>query len=111
MEGTIVKEGAKLYKAIVAENTVIGKNCEIGVGEYRENEVDKRVYASDLVVIGEKTTIPDGIKIGKNTAVWGETTYQDYNNGMLQSGGYLVKAGEEKSYQDQRETKPLKQIQ
>lgn len=95
MEGAIVKEGTKLYKTIVAENTVIGKNCEIGIGEYRENEVDKRVYTSDLVVIGEKTTIPDGIKIGKNTAVWGETTYQDYNNGMLQSGGYLVKAGEE----------------
>lgn len=94
MEGSVVKAGAKLYKAIVAENTVIGKNCEIGVGEYKENAVDTRVYASELAVIGEKTVIPDGIKVGKNTAIWGETEASDYENGMLPSGGYLVKAGD-----------------
>ncbi|MDO4938881.1 MAG: glucose-1-phosphate adenylyltransferase [Lachnospiraceae bacterium] len=96
MEGTVIKAGSKLYKVIVAENSVIGRDCLIGVGEYRENEVDKRVYASDLAVIGERTIIPDGITIGKNTAVWGNTTYDDYNDKALQSGGYLVKAGEEK---------------
>lgn len=95
MEGCVVKAGSKLYKAIVAENTVIGQNCEIGVGEYRDNEVDQRVYCSDLAVIGEKSVIPDGVKIGKNTAIWGETTVEDYPNGTLQSGGYLVKAGDE----------------
>ena len=94
MEGSVVKAGAKLYKTIVAENTVIGKNCEIGVGEYRENAVDTRVYASELAVIGEKTVIPDGIKVGKNTAIWGITEASDYENGMLPSGGYLVKAGD-----------------
>ena len=95
MEGCVVKAGSKLSKAIVAENTVIGQNCEIGVGEYRDNEVDQRVYCSDLAVIGEKSVIPDGVKIGKNTAIWGETTVEDYPNGTLQSGGYLVKAGDE----------------
>lgn len=96
MEGTVISAGTKVYKSIIAENTVIGQNCEIGIGEYRENEVDKRVYCSDLAVIGEKSVIPDGVRIGKNTAVWGVTTADDYTDGMLQSGGYLVKAGDEK---------------
>ncbi len=94
MKGSVVGAGTRLYKTIVAENTRIGKNCEIGAGEYRDNAVDPRVYAAELAVIGEETVIPDGIRIGKNTAVWGVTTAADYENGELPGGGYLVKGGE-----------------
>jgi glucose-1-phosphate adenylyltransferase len=93
MRDTVVKKGAKITKAIIAENSVIGENAELGVGEFRESTYDKRVYNADLVTVGENTVIPDGVKIGKNTAVWGVTEPADYPDGQLQSGDAIVKAG------------------
>ena len=45
------------------------------------------------MTIGEHTVIPDGVKVGKNTAIWGNTEAADYPDGMLQSGDAIVKAG------------------
>lgn len=37
--------------------------------------------------------IPPDVKIGKNTAISGVTTSEDYPDGLLDSGEYIVKAG------------------
>jgi len=94
MDNTVIKAGTKVEKAIIAEDCVIGRNCVLGDGEYRESTYNKKVYASDLVTIGEKTIVPDGVSIGKNTALLGETTLEDYPNGRLESGDAIIKAGE-----------------
>ena len=96
MQNTTVKKGAKIYKSIVAENCEIGENAVIGVGEMAESQLDKKVYASDLATIGENSVIPAGVTIGKNTAISGVTTPEDYVNGALPSGGYIIKAGEDR---------------
>ena len=93
MKGTTIGAGTKISKAIVAEDVCIGANCELGVGEFKPSTYDARVYNADLVTIGERTTIPAGVKVGKNTAIWGETTAEDYPNGLLDSGDAIVKAG------------------
>ena len=93
MKGTTIGAGTKIAKAIVAEDVCIGANCELGVGEFKPSTYDARVYNADLVTIGERTTIPAGVKVGKNTAIWGETTAEDYPNGLLDSGDAIVKAG------------------
>ncbi|MGN0369643.1 MAG: glucose-1-phosphate adenylyltransferase [Butyrivibrio sp.] len=93
MQNTVVGKNAKISKAIVAENVSIGENTQIGVGEYAESQLDPKVYAFDLATIAENTTIPAGVKIGKNTAVSGDTEASDYPNNELVSGGYIIKAG------------------
>ncbi len=93
MRGCKIGKGTKIYKSIIAEQVTVGDNCEIGIGEYAESKYDKKVYASELVTIGEKSTIPSNVKIGKNTAISGETTSDDYREGILASGDYIVKAG------------------
>ena len=93
MKGTTIGAGTKITKAIVAEDVCIGANCELGVGEFKPSTYDARVYNADLVTIGERTTIPAGVKVGKNTAIWGVTTAEDYPNGLLDSGDAIVKAG------------------
>ena len=45
------------------------------------------------VTIGENSVIPPDVKIGKNTAISGVTTPEDYPDGLLDSGEYIVKAG------------------
>ena len=88
-----IKAGAKVNKAIVAEDTTVGEGSELGVGEYAPSKYDPKVYQFDLVTIGEHSVIPDHVKIGKNTAISGITTPEDYTDGALASGDYIIKAG------------------
>ena len=52
------------------------------------------MYSFGLVTVGENTVIPSDVKIGKNTAIVGETTPEDYPGGVLESGETLNKEGE-----------------
>ena len=88
-----IKAGAKVNKAIVAEDATVGEGSELGVGEYAPSKYDPKVYQFDLVTIGEHSVIPDHVKIGKNTAISGVTTPEDYTDGALASGDYIIKAG------------------
>ena len=94
MSGTRIKKGAVIDKSIIAENCVIGENTKLGVGDYAESKLSTKVYAFDLVTIGENTIVPDNVTIGKNTALKGTTNPADYPGGALESGGYIIKAGE-----------------
>ena len=93
MQGTVIGAGAKVTKAIVAEDVKVGANAELGVGEYAPSTYNPKVYQFDLVTIGEHSVIPENVKIGKNTAISGITTPEDYPDGSLASGDYIVKAG------------------
>lgn len=94
MNGAVIGKNCVIDKAIIGENTVIGDGTVLGVGEYAPSEYNPKVYAFDLVTIGERSVIPDNVKIGKNTAIFGETTLEDYPNGELKSGGSLIKVGD-----------------
>ena len=93
MKGSTIGAGTVVDKAIIAEDVTVGENAQLGVGEYAPSKYDPKVYQFDLVTVGERSVIPDGVKIGKNTAISGETTAEDYHDGVLESGDYIVKAG------------------
>lgn len=93
MQDSVIGEGAVIEKAIVAEDVKVGAGAHLGVGEYAPSKYDQKVYQFDLVTIGEHSVIPENVKIGKNTAISGVTTAEDYPDGALESGGYIVKAG------------------
>ena len=93
MQNSRIEEGAVINKAIIAEDVCVGKNAELGAGEYVPSKYDPKVYQFDLVTVGEHSVIPDGVKIGKNTAISGVTGPEDYPDGELASGDYIIKAG------------------
>lgn len=95
MQGVKIGKYSEVNKAIIAENTVIGAYAKLGIGEYAESKYNKKVYAFDLVTIGENSAVPDRVEIGKNTAISGQTVAEDYPDGKLESGGYIIKAGDE----------------
>ena len=94
MSSTTIGAGTTVDKSIIAEGVTVGKNCELGIGEEKENKVKPSVYAFGLVTIGEDSVIPDGVKIGKNTAISGITEPADYPNGLLDGGETLIKVGD-----------------
>lgn len=93
MQGSVIGAGTSVEKAIIAENVKVGSDVQIGVGEYAPSTYDQKVYQFDLATVGENSIIPDGVKVGKNTAIAGETTVGDYPDGLLESGNYIIKAG------------------
>ena len=94
MSSSYIDEGTVIDKAIIAESVKIGKNCKIGVGEEKPNKFKPDIYAFGLATIGEDSVIPDGVSVGKNTAISGVTELSDYPNGLLDSGESLIKAGD-----------------
>ena len=94
MQDTVIGKNSKVYKSIIAEEVTIGDNVELGIGEEAENVLNPKIYNSGLVTIGECSVIPDNVKIGKNTAISGVTTLEDYKDGALASGGVRIKAGD-----------------
>jgi glucose-1-phosphate adenylyltransferase len=93
MQGAVIGENVVLDKAIIADDCRIGNRVRIGVGDYAESKFNPKVYNSELAVVGEGSVIPDGVSIGKNTAIAGETVAEDYVNGLLESGESIIKAG------------------
>ena len=95
MNNTVIGKDCVIDKAIVAEEVVIGDKVVLGAGEEAPNQTAPHIYNSGLTTIGEKTVIPDGVSVGKNSVVSGETTIDDYIDGILPSGSTLIKAGDE----------------
>ena len=94
MQGVTIGENCVIEKAIIAEDTKIGNGAVIGIGSEVPNKMKPNIYSGGLATIGENSVIPPGVQIGKNTAISGVTSIEDYNNGVLESGETLIKAGD-----------------
>ena len=90
MRNSTIGENVVMDKSIVAEDVVIGSRVVLGCGEEVPNVLKPAVYAFGIATIGEKSVIPDNVRIGKNTAVSGITTPADYPNGLLASGQVIA---------------------
>lgn len=93
MQGSRIGQDAQVTKAIIAEDVTVGENAQLGVGEYAPSTYNPKVYQFELVTVAEHSVIPDKVKVGKNTAISGVTVPEDYPDGRLASGDYIVKAG------------------
>lgn len=94
MNGSVIGERTIVEKGVIAENCVIGSDCELGLGDSASNTARPDIYCFDLVTIGEDSVVPDNVKIGKNTAISGGTTLDDYPSGVLRAGENIIKAGD-----------------
>ena len=93
MNNTVIGGGSSLQKVITAEDVTIGNNVHLGVGDEAPNETDPSIYREGLVVLGEGTSIPDNVNVGKNVMINGAAEPSDFPGGTLQSGRTLVKGG------------------
>lgn len=94
MKDVTIGKGCVMDKSIIAEKCKIGDNVTLGIGSDVPNKLKPAIYSFGLVTIGENSVVPSGVQIGKNTAISGVTSKEDYPNGVLDSGETLIKAGE-----------------
>ncbi len=93
MQDVHIGRDCVIEKAVIAENCKIGDRVTFGIGSDVPNKSKPAIYSFGLVTVGENSVIPDGVQVGKNTAISGVTSGEDYPNGVLESGETLIKAG------------------
>lgn len=91
MNHTRIGDNAVINKAVIAENVEIEDKVELGVFEEAENTVAPHIYNHGLVAVGQDSYIPYKVKVGKNVAIFGKTTPEDYPGRVLASGETLIK--------------------
>ena len=94
MKDTVIGDNVFIEKAIIAENCRIGNRTMIGVGDEVPNKRNADIYGFGIATIGEGSVVPEGVKIGKNTAISGETVIEDYPGNTLAGGEVIIKAGD-----------------
>ena len=109
--GVVIEEGSEIRDSIIMNHVTIGKNCRInksivaedtiiedevsmGISEEVSNEEFPHIYNHGLVCVGEKSRLPKGVTIGKNSCIYGITKADDYKDMHLESGKNLIKAGD-----------------
>jgi glucose-1-phosphate adenylyltransferase len=90
MSSCIIGDNTKIDKCIIDERTTIGSHVTIGFGENTPNFKKPTVYDTGITVIGDDSTVPSNVNIGKNCAIHGFTTQEDYTNNNLKSGETLI---------------------
>ena len=96
MQDTMIGDHVTIDKSIVAEKCEIRDGAVLGTGEEAPNKLNASIYSFGLVTVGEASVIPEGVKIGRNTAISGVTDKADYPDGSLASGEVIIKAGDRK---------------
>jgi glucose-1-phosphate adenylyltransferase len=100
-EGTVIKDSIIMQncrigrncvidRAIIDESSTVGSNVQIGVGENIPNEHKPKIYDTGITVIGDHSSMPDDVTIGKNCVVSGNTPPEEYEGMHLESGKSII---------------------
>ncbi|MBO8434661.1 MAG: glucose-1-phosphate adenylyltransferase [Tyzzerella sp.] len=93
MENSVIGAGSYIERCIIDENCTVGENVKMGIGENIENESKPKIYNTGITVVGDNTTIPSNVEIGKNCVLYGNTVESDYPENRLLSGKSIIKEG------------------
>ena len=102
--GVQVAEGAIIRDSIVMDDTEIGPEsiidhsildkevivepaCHVGIGDdYHVNRSSPKLLNTGLTIIGKRTVIPTGYKIGRNCIIYDSVVEGDFPDSEVQSG-------------------------
>jgi len=91
MEECYIGKGTSVERCIIDTGCTIGDGVVIGNGENIKNAHKPNLYDTGITVIGEHSTVPDNVTIGKNCVIFGRTEPHDYPDSRLESGQSIVK--------------------
>jgi glucose-1-phosphate adenylyltransferase len=86
-----IKRGASVKNSIIDKKSVVGENCEIGDGDAKKiNKLQPRYLNFGVTMIGRKTIIPDGMRVGTNCLLCGSQRSGYVPDNDLNDGEYYL---------------------
>jgi len=86
----VIGKNAVVERCVIDENNLIGAGAKLGMGDNTANAEKPGIYNTGITVTGENTIIPDGVVIGKNCVIFGQTNASHYENNRLESGQTII---------------------
>jgi glucose-1-phosphate adenylyltransferase len=77
-------------RAIIDNDVVVGANSYVGYGEDNTpNKLEPRNLTTGITVVGHRSRLPEGIKIGRNCKIGTDLKPENFNVKELASGGTI----------------------
>jgi len=87
MDDTVIEAGAVVERAIIDKRAVIGKGAHVGYGvDNTPNRQHPDRLNTGLTVIGKRTRIPAGLKVGHNVIIHADKTERSFKTEVIASG-------------------------
>jgi glucose-1-phosphate adenylyltransferase len=87
MDDTYIGKNSVIDHAILDKNVTIEPDCNIGFGDdYSVNSLNPEILSSGLTIIGKRTVIPAGYKIGRNCIIYDNVNERDLPAAEVRSG-------------------------
>ncbi len=92
MEDAVIGANAKIDRTVIDKKVVVGAGAEIGYGaDNIPNHQHPANLNTGLTVIGKRTCIPAGIKIGRNVAIYPDIKATAFKTDVIPSGETIGK--------------------
>ncbi len=87
MDGTEVGRDSIIDRSIVDKEVVVEVGCHVGFGDdFRINRNSPKVLNTGLTIVGKRTVIPSGYRIGRNCIIYDNVVEGDFPGYEVQSG-------------------------
>jgi len=87
MDGTEVGRNSVIDHSILDKEIMIAADCHVGFGDdFRINRSNPKVLNTGLTIVGKRTAIPSGYKIGRNCIIYDNVVEVDFASPEVQSG-------------------------
>jgi len=87
MDDTVIEAGAIVERTIIDKRAVIGKGAHVGYGvDNTPNRQHPDRLNTGLTVIGKRTRIPAGLKVGHNVIIHADKTERSFKTEVIASG-------------------------
>ena len=87
MDNTVIGPESIIDNAILDKEVLVGPGCHIGLGDdYRANKTSPQVASTGQSIIGKRTMIPPGQKIGRNCIIYDNVAEGDFPEPETPSG-------------------------
>jgi glucose-1-phosphate adenylyltransferase len=90
MFDTVVRRGAIVDRSILDKEVVVGQGAIVGDGgDDTPNKREPSRLNTGISVVGKRSVIPRGARIGRNVRIGGDVRATDYRSRVVPSGGSI----------------------
>ena len=102
MFDSVIRSGAVVDRAILDKEVLVGQGCIVGEGPDYEtpNRIEPGRLNTGITVIGKRSILPRGTRLGRNVKVGGDVRTSDFRARVVKSGSTVERS-------DRRRTGPM----